>query len=288
MSSFGYQSPVSRLLDIGEASSRRGCSWPDYPGQYGLTAVDVPALLQMACDPELNTADSESAEVWAPLHAARALGQLQAAETASRLLHLLDDYPDDDWFHEDLPQILGLMGGDAMPAARDVLERTHHHLFFTRIAAARALVQIAGTDETCYPECVAAFVAELERDDVSEGREEWNAWLVVSLLDLKAVETLPLIRRLFADDRIDQFIINWKSVQREFDIGEPDPSPPDPFDSRPDFMRPPWRLSEPRPFERTQPAPLTPEELRKKERKKKNRYRKLKNRARKLAQRKRR
>ena len=149
-------------------------------------------------------------------------------------------------------------------------------------------MRISKKDETCYPECVATIVEALEEDDFSEGREEFNAHLLCSLLDMQAVETLPLIRRLFAEDRIDQFVINWESVQREFGLGEPDHSPPDPFTTRPDFMRSLWRLSEPGPFERTQPAPLTPEELRKKERKKKKRERKLKNRARKLAQRKRR
>ena len=49
--------------------------WPDYL-QYGFTETDIPALLDLVADQTFDQMDSESTEVWAPLHAWRTLGQL--------------------------------------------------------------------------------------------------------------------------------------------------------------------------------------------------------------------
>ena len=47
--------------------------WPDYL-QYGFTETDIPALLDLVADQTFDQMDSESTEVWAPLHAWRTLG----------------------------------------------------------------------------------------------------------------------------------------------------------------------------------------------------------------------
>lgn len=74
--------------------------WPDCLG-YGLTEEHIPELIRMATDPELNNADSESSEVWAPLHAWRAFGQLRAEQAIEPLAGLLN--MDDDWVSDELP-----------------------------------------------------------------------------------------------------------------------------------------------------------------------------------------
>ena len=50
----------------------------------------------MATDQELNQAGLDSKEVWSPVHAWRALGQLQALDALKPLLGLLANR-DDDW-----------------------------------------------------------------------------------------------------------------------------------------------------------------------------------------------
>ena len=55
----------------------------------GFSREHVPELLRMACDPELNEADSDDPRVYAPLHAWRVLGQLRAPEAAAPLADLL-------------------------------------------------------------------------------------------------------------------------------------------------------------------------------------------------------
>jgi len=64
----------------------------------GLGPQHVPDLIRMALDDELYWADSDSLEVWAPIHAWRALGQLRAeaaVQPLTRLLARIDDFDDD-------------------------------------------------------------------------------------------------------------------------------------------------------------------------------------------------
>ena len=84
-----------------------------YPS--GLTAGQIPELIQMARDEELHRADSDSLEVWAPIHAWRALGQLRAEAAIVPLLRLLEriDEEDDDWVVEELPVVFGMIGPTA-------------------------------------------------------------------------------------------------------------------------------------------------------------------------------
>src|SRR5579864_7878643 len=44
------------------------------------------------------------------VHAWRALGQLRAVEAVEPLLELFDRLEDDDWVHEELPAVFGLIG----------------------------------------------------------------------------------------------------------------------------------------------------------------------------------
>jgi hypothetical protein len=67
---FDYPEPVSQLLTLGEC--QRGPQWLDYLA-LGIGLEHVPDLIRMVQDEELNQAYSESLEVWAPVHAWRAL-----------------------------------------------------------------------------------------------------------------------------------------------------------------------------------------------------------------------
>ena len=77
MSLHHYQPPVDQLLSYGNPGTPTA-EWPDYVGEFGLTAEHIPDLIRMATDRKLNLANVDSLEVWAPLHAWRALGQLRA------------------------------------------------------------------------------------------------------------------------------------------------------------------------------------------------------------------
>lgn len=74
MTNLGYPEPVFRLLTLGEC--RRRERWRNYL-VLSIGPDRIPDLIRMMQDEELNRADSQSLEVWAPVHAWRALGQLR-------------------------------------------------------------------------------------------------------------------------------------------------------------------------------------------------------------------
>ena len=72
-----YSPPVDQLLTYGEAHLSSPDKWPNYL-ELGLGPEHIPDLIRMATDEELNHADPDTLEVWAPTHAWRALGQLRS------------------------------------------------------------------------------------------------------------------------------------------------------------------------------------------------------------------
>src|ERR1700757_3329402 len=84
-----YAAPVQRLLGVGESIGVDPAKWPDYADEYGLGREHAAELIRLACDEALMGAPSDRAEVWAPVHAWRALGQLKIDEAVPPLLALL-------------------------------------------------------------------------------------------------------------------------------------------------------------------------------------------------------
>ena len=77
-----YSEAVKALFTLGDV--RRQPKWHDYEA-LGITQDDVPDLLAIMVDPDLNDAESDNVEVWTPLHAWRALAQM-------RTLSMIDPY----------------------------------------------------------------------------------------------------------------------------------------------------------------------------------------------------
>jgi hypothetical protein len=133
---YDYTPPVTQLLTLGDV---RGQPHRDYLA-LGLNAVHIPDLIRMAQDDDLHWADSDSAEVWAPIHAWRALGQLRAVEAIEPLIaHLprIDD-DEDDWAMEEIPHALAGIGQAAVPALALFLADSRNGLW-ARITAASSL-----------------------------------------------------------------------------------------------------------------------------------------------------
>jgi hypothetical protein len=77
-----YEDPVNRLLGMG---------LPGPPAEYaalGIGQEHIPDLIRMATDRSLHQAMIDSDEVWAPVHAWRALSQLRAREAIEPLVGL--------------------------------------------------------------------------------------------------------------------------------------------------------------------------------------------------------
>src|SRR5689334_237893 len=111
-----YAPPVDALIALGE---------PRKPGiaerreALGLQQEHLPELLRMARDRDLYTANGDTDQVWAPLHAFYALSELDVSAVVSELILLFD--LDDDWLDTALPELMGKIGALALEPIRAYL-----------------------------------------------------------------------------------------------------------------------------------------------------------------------
>lgn len=207
-----YSDPVARLLDYGGFDIRQiEEPWPDYL-ELGFAEEHVPELIRMATDSDLNNADQDNLEVWAPLHAWRTLGQLRAVEAAKPLVHLLEQLRHDDWLPIDLRKVFTLIGPLSVPAIAEFMaNRSIEEI--CRVSVPACLEQIAHDYPDHRNECVGVLAHQLSF--YATNGTDLNAFLVMSLANLKASETIDLIRKAFAADCVELTLQGtlktWKS-----------------------------------------------------------------------------
>lgn len=212
-----YAPPLDQLLQLGEPDGHDAADWLDYRAM-GMGPEHVPALIRMATDEELNGASPEAVEVWAPIHAMRALAQLGAVEAVEPLLELFRAHEDDDWLHDTLPRVMVTMG----PAAIDPLVRHLHDAqapMWTRVAIAVTLQEMGRAHPETRDAAVAALAAQLERFEETD--PILNADVAAALGDLAAVETAGLMERAFAADAVDLSVAgDWEDAQVKLGLKE--------------------------------------------------------------------
>ncbi len=209
-----YPAPVDKLLTLGRPDVSE---WLDYSA-LGLGPEHVPDLIPLATDVELNRDPDERAEVWGPVHAWRALGQLRAEAAVQPLLDFLaaeEEGQESEWLHEELPLVFGLIGPPAIPPLVAFLDNPARALY-ARAVAGSSLEQIGKQHPEAREECVAALVRQLEAGAAND--PELNAFLITNLLHLKAVETLPVIRHAYEERWVDDFIVNLEDVEIGFGL----------------------------------------------------------------------
>lgn len=209
-----YQPSVSKLLSLGEPLHKEKRNYI----ALGLSQDAIPELIRMALDEDLHSGPPDSLKVWAPVHAWRALAQLKATEAIAPLLTLLrraDDH-EDDWMQSDLPETLAQFGAPALNPVTDYLVNSGHGEW-AHVAASKILSHIGQTHPELRSDCIARLSAQLEK--FAEQSETINGLLVVALLDLRAVEAMPVIERAFASGRVDEAIVgDVEDVQIEFGL----------------------------------------------------------------------
>ena len=207
-----YQPPVDKLLTCGVKDWITPDEWPDY-WKLGIGPKHIPVLIQMATDMELHDADAQSTEVWAPMHAWRALGQLRAVEAVEPLLRLFSRLEDDDWVHEELPDVFGMIGPAALPALAEYMANLSHTVS-SRISVITSIENIAKRWPGARDECVSLLEKRLER--FKENEPLVNGFLVLALVKLGAKEAASLIKPAFDAGFVNTMVTgDWVVVQRE-------------------------------------------------------------------------
>jgi hypothetical protein len=203
-----YPSPVNKLLTYADCSKLQ--ELPNYIEEFRFGKEHIPDLIRMATDKNLHDADPDSLEVWAPLHACRALGQLRATEAIEPLITLFHEVYE-SWSYIDLPLVFGLIGESAIPSLRSYLADDSREVN-QRFAAASSLTSIAENYPDVRNECVNILTQQLERFAVNE--PEYNAILIQELIKLNAIESALLIEKAFTARKVDTMLAgNWDNVQ---------------------------------------------------------------------------
>ena len=214
-----YAPPIDALLTLGDDDPLGVNEWPDYVSTFGLTLAHVPDLLRMASEDRLYKMWG-SAESWAPIHARRALGQLRAVVAVAPLLEAMDEFlDDDDFWAEETPKILAMIGPGGMPAIVARLSEQKPDAF-TRLTCAAGLKAIAADFPEARPEIVEALTRQLALGE--DDHDGWivNAGIVDALTDLKAVESAGVIEAAFQADVVDEsYAGGWASARYRLGLG---------------------------------------------------------------------
>jgi HEAT repeat protein len=204
-----YTGNVAKLLTFGDCSTMDLDNWPDYPAETGLTVEDVPELIRMVTDSAFDELEDDRLEVWAPIHAWRALGQLQAEAAITPLLAVLAK--DIDWVWEELPRVFSMIGPAAVPSLIEFVGDGAQE-DSARNSAVDSLKEIAIAHPESRDVCVKAMIQQLEAFEHND--QGLNTILIGNLMDLEAKEAAPVIEKAFATERVDEFMVgSWAGVQ---------------------------------------------------------------------------
>lgn len=193
-----YKNPVAKLLKYGNCSDFQ--AWPDYVCEVNLKSEHIPELIRMATDETLNRADPDSSKVWAPLHAWRALGLLQAEEAIEPLMALFHVLKDDEWSAEELPIVYQMIGTKSIPALGRYLKDSSHETF-SRVIAAHSLERIGNTYPESKEKCQNILEEQLKCFEDND--PELNALLISFLVDLQTLPALPTMKKAFDSGNVD-------------------------------------------------------------------------------------
>jgi len=195
-----YADPLRRLLFIGKTRNYNPAEWSDYATEFALRREHIPELIRLACDAALNGGDPDSCEVWAPVHAWRALAQLQAEASVAPLLAFLKTAEDDEAVSQDFPTVFGMIGPAAIPYISGFLsDRSNPRV--PVCTAIEGLKEIAERHPECRAECVGILARTLECH--VETDQVVNGFAISALIDLAAIEVIDTMREAFRRKSVD-------------------------------------------------------------------------------------
>jgi hypothetical protein len=197
MDHLAYPEPVRQLLAWGEPEPNL-----DLPAAaQALTSAQIPELIRMVEDATL--LEAPEPETWARVQAWRALGRLRAVEAVPALLWRLNHSDEDDWAREEVPEILANFGEPALAAVGAFLgDRDQSE--WGRIATCRVFRALHELQPAVRPACLRILIPQMAKFAHESAR--LNGFVLGALLDLHAVEALPIIEQAFSAQRIDPLV----------------------------------------------------------------------------------
>lgn|GEM_PF-1728517 len=213
-----FAPPLDALLTLGDVDDE---ILEQRAAELGIGKAHVPELLRIVRDRALVTMEGDDPAAWAPMHALHLLKNLDISQVVAELIPLFD--LDFDRTTDELIDIVVTVGVPALPPTAAYLhDRTRWA--WGRVRAADVLQKIAEQ----HPETREHVIATLSQilEGAENDHEQAVTGAMVALIELKAADTLPLIRRAFELGKIDETVSGpWDDVLEEFGVA-PDPDDP--------------------------------------------------------------
>ena len=210
-----YGEAMAGLLALGKPKDGE-----DYQAWAQQLGTQVPDLIRMVLDDDLNQRDRDDPAVWAPIHALEIIAVLGPQEAAGPLRVCLRDM--DEWPDDLLRRVYAAIGPGAIPILSTCLEDSAESTF-ARGRASNALVAVAQAHPPARADVVAYLTAFLDRPsaDASAAEETVTAFVIGDLGDLKATTAYEAIRRAFEQNRVDPQISALENVERNLGMRPP-------------------------------------------------------------------
>ncbi|EKU97918.1 hypothetical protein Lepto7375DRAFT_7175 [Leptolyngbya sp. PCC 7375] len=213
MSAKDYQPPIDQLLAYGRPDVAYPNQWINYVDELGLTTDHIPELIRLASDKELD--EDDEVEIYAYIHAYRALGQLKAESVIEPLIKLLGDEAN-EWFLEELPEVFAMIGPTCIGPLADYLTSQGPGKW-SKTSAARGLEEIAKAHPDYRDDCVQHLSDALACH--KQQPPDLNGSLVAKLLRLEATEAVDVIAKAYKEGPMDEmFCGTWARVQIELGL----------------------------------------------------------------------
>ncbi len=218
---------VSNVVDSEPGNcSNPSDNWVDYPQRFGMTEQHIPELIEILTNEDLLWGvPGDSPEVWAPIHAARALGQLRVAEALPALVSLFPIIEkmgeNANWIGDEFPYIFALIGEPAILVLSGILANDSLHEP-QRILASESLRQIGLYNPGSSEQCKNTLLTQLQHYQTNP--YALNGFIEGGLCDLKAVEAMDLIREAHAARKVDVRIhgsVEWIEYELGFRAERP-------------------------------------------------------------------
>ena len=219
-----FSEPILALCALGEDLARTR-EWMKYT-DLSINEKHIPELIRIIEDieifmPEDVDADIQDApEIYAPIHAWRALGQLKAEEAIPTLMELtiLNDDLDIDWVMEEIPSVMTLIGPACIPPLQEYLLNPKK-LEWASATCSSALEKMGLEHPESRADCVKALEGALE--NYADNDHGINGSIIASLTDLNAAESAPIIKRAFDANVVDLMIMgDYEDYQIEVGLIE--------------------------------------------------------------------
>lgn len=233
-----YSSPVNRLLSYAKCQSAQVEDWADYLNEFGFTQAHVPELLMLMQDTDFLELDPEDLPTdypenlepelawWGPIHAWRALGQLQAPEFLAAAVSFLKVHDDINWAWEEFPDVFGLIGPSIMDDLVAVTKaEAANEMALTLMDGLRNIVEQFPETRDRYRTATLKILSQAEQNHASVNGSLITGFIKFQITDPEAIAA---IEAAFQTGNVDEWYVGtWPRVQVELGLKAESDFPPE-------------------------------------------------------------